>query len=269
MHRVLSRFRATTFSLYLITAISVAAAMTDAAVAHSPPAPGSVDEAIVQSADFLASHPDLRFRVDGLAAYGAGDYTRAMDAFLQATHHADKASQAIIGEMHWSGHGVPVDRALAYAWMLPNPFPSGFFIVRRPCAGAPPAGDFYSSGPAPHCLHRVLPASRGCARRIAARPPALISNPSLQSHARWRYQRPSASVVSSTCQRRRTRTWTHASYAPLRRAVPLTISAWSIAWLPAAAKASAGVAIICAADVDRKSIGSAQRTRSVVTDAGR
>lgn len=82
-----------------------------------PPQPGSVDAAIVASADFLRWHPDLRFRRDGIVAYDAGDHEAAFAAFLEAARHADKASQAILGEMYWKGEGVPRDPVRAYAWM--------------------------------------------------------------------------------------------------------------------------------------------------------
>lgn len=96
---------------------SLLALMSGPAPAQPPPTPGSVDAAIVQSVDFLAAHPDLRFRVEGLAAYEAGDHARALQALLQAAHHADKASQALIADMHWNGQGTATDRAQAYAWM--------------------------------------------------------------------------------------------------------------------------------------------------------
>ena len=75
-----------------------------------------VDPALVTEG-FLAAHPDLRWRLEGLRAYEARDYPLALTYLKRAARHADKASQAIIAEMHWRGLGVPQDRALGYAWM--------------------------------------------------------------------------------------------------------------------------------------------------------
>jgi hypothetical protein len=66
---------------------------------------------------FLASHPDLRHYRHGLLAYLSQDYAKAMRHFRIAARHADKPSQALIGEMLWEGQGVAADRALAYAWL--------------------------------------------------------------------------------------------------------------------------------------------------------
>lgn len=66
---------------------------------------------------FLAGHPDIRWRREGLLAYGKGKHEEALNYFLRAARHADKPAQAIIAEMYWNGTGVEQDRALAYAWM--------------------------------------------------------------------------------------------------------------------------------------------------------
>lgn len=66
---------------------------------------------------FLSSHPDLRHYRHGLLAYLSHDYAKAMRHFRVAARHADKPSQALIGEMLWEGQGVTADRALAYAWL--------------------------------------------------------------------------------------------------------------------------------------------------------
>lgn len=72
---------------------------------------------ITRSASFLAGHPDLRWRTDGVKSYSEGRMEEAMKRFLRAAKHADKPSQAMIGEMYWRGEGVPQDRTMAYAWM--------------------------------------------------------------------------------------------------------------------------------------------------------
>ena len=75
-----------------------------------------VDPALLTEG-FLAAHPDLRWRLEGLRAYEAEDYPLALTYLRRAARHADKAAQAIIAEMHWRGLGVTQDRALGYAWM--------------------------------------------------------------------------------------------------------------------------------------------------------
>src|SRR3546814_613891 len=66
---------------------------------------------------FLSSHPDMRWRREGLYSYNQEEYDIAMDQFLRAARYADKPSQAMIAEMYWKGIGVPRDRELGYAWM--------------------------------------------------------------------------------------------------------------------------------------------------------
>ena len=75
-----------------------------------------VDPGIVTEG-FLSSHPDMRWRREGLYSYNHEEYDVAMDQFLRAARYADKPSQAMIAEMYWKGIGVPRDRELAYAWM--------------------------------------------------------------------------------------------------------------------------------------------------------
>ncbi len=72
---------------------------------------------VLDSAAFLAAHPDLLNRHRGMAAYERGDMEEALGWFRRAARYADKASQAMIGEILWSGGPVPRDPALAYAWM--------------------------------------------------------------------------------------------------------------------------------------------------------
>lgn len=74
-------------------------------------------DVVVQAQGFLVYHPDIDFRGKGLRAFQDGFLGDAVTYFTKAARYADKASQAMIGEMHWNGTGVPQDRALAYAWM--------------------------------------------------------------------------------------------------------------------------------------------------------
>ncbi len=66
---------------------------------------------------FLSSHPDIRWRREGLYSYNRKEYDIAIAQFLRAARHADKPSQAMLAEMYWKGIGVPRDRELGYAWM--------------------------------------------------------------------------------------------------------------------------------------------------------
>jgi len=66
---------------------------------------------------FVDAHSDLRFRNRGLQAYGDGRPRDAFHYFQLASRYADKASQALVSVMYWTGDGVAKDRPLAYAWM--------------------------------------------------------------------------------------------------------------------------------------------------------
>jgi hypothetical protein len=69
------------------------------------------------AAGFLDGHPDLLFRSQGLDAYREGEYPKAIERFRKAAEYGDKASQAIVGEMLWSGRGVERDQVMALVWM--------------------------------------------------------------------------------------------------------------------------------------------------------
>ncbi|MFY2763878.1 tetratricopeptide repeat protein [Arenimonas sp. MALMAid1274] len=75
------------------------------------------DRRIITTEGFLTAHPDLRYRLEGLDAYEKGKHAEALGLFTRAAKYADKPSQSMLGEMHWKGLGVPVDRAMAYVWM--------------------------------------------------------------------------------------------------------------------------------------------------------
>lgn len=100
----------TTMAVALVLATQLAHAAPPAA---TPPVP----DPVTMTEGFLAAHPDLRWRNEGLRAHQAGQYGVAMTRLLRAARFADKPAQAIIAEMHWRGVGVPQDRALGYAWM--------------------------------------------------------------------------------------------------------------------------------------------------------
>ncbi len=66
---------------------------------------------------FLAAHPDIRWRREGLHAFHNKRYDEAHGHFRRAATYADKASMAMLAEMYWKGLGVPADRPIGYAWM--------------------------------------------------------------------------------------------------------------------------------------------------------
>jgi len=66
---------------------------------------------------FLEGHPDLLYRSQGLDAYQNRDFSTAIERFRKAAYYGDKASQAIVGEMLWSGVGIGADRVMALVWM--------------------------------------------------------------------------------------------------------------------------------------------------------
>jgi hypothetical protein len=88
------------------------------APAGDPPAgaPPQIDPAMLTEG-FLAAHPDLRWRAEGVRDYAAGRYEVALSELKRAARYADKPAQAMIAGMYWDGVGVPRDRALGYAWM--------------------------------------------------------------------------------------------------------------------------------------------------------
>lgn len=81
------------------------------------PAQDPTQQADLMEAGFLTGHPDLRHRRDGMQALEKGYYIDAHRHFKLAARYADKASQAMLAEMLWTGQGQPVDRAMAYVWM--------------------------------------------------------------------------------------------------------------------------------------------------------
>jgi TPR repeat protein len=91
--------------------------MVSALPAHAAgDAPPQIDPDVLTEG-FLAAHPDLRWRAEGVRDYAAGRYEVAMSELKRAARYADKPAQAMIAEMYWEGVGVPRDRALGYAWM--------------------------------------------------------------------------------------------------------------------------------------------------------
>ena len=53
---------------------------------------------------------------DGLAAYNAGDYQKAVRLWKPLAEQGDKWAQALLGWMYDNGWGVPKDAAKAVSW---------------------------------------------------------------------------------------------------------------------------------------------------------
>lgn len=104
-------------SLFLLLLLTVLSAPAAAQSSARPLPKDPTADPVLIAAGFLDGHPDLRFRLAGLEAYGKKDHARAFKLFRQAGYYSDKPSQAIVGEMLWIGLGAPQDRALAAIWM--------------------------------------------------------------------------------------------------------------------------------------------------------
>ena len=89
--------------------------MVSAAEKVIPPDPEA--NPLLITAGFLQHHQDLKYRALGMKAFDAGRFDDALRFFRRASFFADKPSQGMVAEMYWNGHGIPADRALAYAWM--------------------------------------------------------------------------------------------------------------------------------------------------------
>lgn len=76
-----------------------------------------LDPAVVTSG-MLEAHPDLAGRQRGMDALLAGRPEDALAHFRRAAYYGDKPSQAMLGELHWTGQGVARDPALGYLWMF-------------------------------------------------------------------------------------------------------------------------------------------------------
>ncbi len=79
--------------------------------------PGPKSSLALASESFLAHHPDIRWRNEGMALYDEGKYESAFKLLMRSASFAEKSSQAMIAEMHWTGTGTEKNLPLAYAWM--------------------------------------------------------------------------------------------------------------------------------------------------------
>lgn len=103
----------------LILALALSGLAGAAGAAGQPKAPAMPAwlETVLASGAFQAHHPDIRNQQRGLDYYRQRRHGQALDAFRRGAHYADKASQAMLSQMHWRGEGTAADRAQGYAWM--------------------------------------------------------------------------------------------------------------------------------------------------------
>ena len=81
---------------------------------------------------FLYAHPDVKYRKLGFWHLEQNETEQALASFRKAARFGDKASQAMLAEMYWSGERVSADRPQAYAWMdLAAERGYAMFLVRR------------------------------------------------------------------------------------------------------------------------------------------
>ncbi len=102
-------------SMFLIVAVISLNACAGIDSLDQPPK--MISAGIWDSEHFRKAHPDLVHRLEGQRHYEDGEYEQALTEFTQSANFGDKLAQAMIAEIHWEGHGVSVDRSLAYAWM--------------------------------------------------------------------------------------------------------------------------------------------------------
>lgn len=76
-----------------------------------------LDPAVITSG-MLEAHPDLAGRQRGMDALLDGRAEDALRHFRRGAYYGDKPSQAMLGELHWSGRGAPADRVDGYLWMF-------------------------------------------------------------------------------------------------------------------------------------------------------
>lgn len=100
---------------WLLPVLALLLGLPALAAAQAQADPTSDDTML--AAGFLDGHPDLLYRSQGLEAYGKREFTEAIERFRKAAYFGDKASQAIVGEMLWSGIGVERDQVMALVWM--------------------------------------------------------------------------------------------------------------------------------------------------------
>ncbi|MBX3727370.1 MAG: sel1 repeat family protein [Xanthomonadales bacterium] len=105
--------------LILILTIALFGLPTPASATGAPAAPEIPVwlRAVLETKAFTHHHPDVRNQQRGLGYYRQHRYEQALTSFRRGAHFADKASQAMLAQMHWRGQGTQTDRALAYAWM--------------------------------------------------------------------------------------------------------------------------------------------------------
>lgn len=76
-----------------------------------------VKQEFFNSGGFNAAHPDVYWRRMAIHELDRGRDDLARSYLRRAARFADKASQAMLAEMLWTGRGGEHDRPQAYAWM--------------------------------------------------------------------------------------------------------------------------------------------------------
>ena len=76
-----------------------------------------LDPSVITSG-MLEAHPDLAGRQRGMDTLLDGRPEDALEHFRRGARYGDKPSQAMLGELHWTGQGTETDRVAGYLWMF-------------------------------------------------------------------------------------------------------------------------------------------------------
>ena len=93
-----------------------ACATGDGEAAKVPPRIYAIPQALLTDG-FLAAHPDMDYRMRGVALDRRDDPAAAAKEYRRAASYGDKPSQARLGEMYWNGEGLARDPVLGFLWM--------------------------------------------------------------------------------------------------------------------------------------------------------
>lgn len=96
--------------------LAVPAARADGEQAKAPSRIDTIPPELLTDG-FLHAHPDLDYRLRGVALDRKHSPASALKEYRRAAYYGDKPSQARIGEMYWNGEGVDKDPVLGFLWM--------------------------------------------------------------------------------------------------------------------------------------------------------
>ena len=96
--------------------LASAAAHADGEPAKAPPRIYEIPQQLLTDG-FLAAHPDMDYRMRGVALDKRHNPASASKEYRRAAYYGDKPSQARLGEMYWNGEGVARDPVQAFLWM--------------------------------------------------------------------------------------------------------------------------------------------------------